>query len=45
MTHLLEKDNINVLDNIKKKAEKYEKQQDDKGKGKEICHAIVVVSS
>jgi hypothetical protein len=45
MTHLLERHNINVLDNIKKKDEKYENPQDDKGKGKETSHALVFVSS
>jgi hypothetical protein len=45
MTHLLERHNINVPDNIKKKDEKSEKPQDDKGKGKETGHALVVVSS
>jgi len=45
MTHLLERHNINVPDNIKKKTNKSENPQDDKGKGKETNHALVDVSS
>jgi hypothetical protein len=45
MAHLLERNNINVLENIKKKGKKYENPQDDKGKCKETVHVINVVSS
>lgn len=45
LTHLLERHNNNILDNVKKKAEKFEKPQDVKCKGKETGHVLVLISS
>ena len=45
MAHLLEKNNLKVLDNVKKttSVEQFEKPPNDKGKGK--AHVLVVVTS